>query len=377
MQMQSFEAAAGGSLSVQDFRDLHTQLSPIIKKAMYDMIVAGAHSQAPHLRLTWLSKRFQSEADSLSGGRTVAAADTVEQAALSDNTSAVAGSPMRFTVFDDLVSCMGRIVLPPADDSHMSAPVASQVAIMRQNFTKAHGSALECILNMQSAWSSLATVCTGVESPPEAANTDALKAKIRDLELQLAEARLAVNKTSSDAHFQKLSDAAVSSLKRQNKKIMGDVYNRHAKPIGLSARALMTALHAFDPSSFPADVSDGDAANKLKELDTSNKGYCNFKDFCSACKPPSDADAAQSPARDVFLRLADVNGLTAEALMDALKEVDAPVLSSSEGRSPEQIFRRADSNLSGSVDFAESDPPSSPLPSPPLPSPLPSALLDP
>ena len=54
MQMQSFEAAAGGSLSVQDFRDLHTQLSPIIKKAMYDMIVAGAHSQAPHLRLTWL-----------------------------------------------------------------------------------------------------------------------------------------------------------------------------------------------------------------------------------------------------------------------------------------------------------------------------------
>ena len=297
-------------------------------------------------------------------------------AAISD-TSAVAGSTMKFTVFDDLVSCIGRIVLPPADVSYMSAPMASQVTIMRESFTKAHGSALECMMNMKSAWSLLSTVCTDFESPPEAANMNALKAQICDLELQLAEARLVVNKTSNNAHFQKLSDAAVSSLKRQNKKIMGDVYNRHAKPIGLSARALMTALHAFDPSSFPADVSDGDAANKLKELDISNKGHCNFKDFCAACKSSSDADAATSPARDVFLRLADVKGLTAEALMDALKEVDAPVLSSSEGRSPEQIFRRADSNLSGSVGFAELDPPSCPLPSPPLPSPLPSALPDP
>ena len=284
-------------------------------------------------------------------------------AATISDTSVVAVSTMRFTVFDDLVSCIGRIVLPPADDSYMSAPMACQVNIMREAFTKAHGSALECMMNMKSAWSSLSTVCTGFDSPPEAANMNALKAQICDLELQLAEASLVVNKTSHNAHFQKLSDAAVSNLKRQNKTIMSDVYNRHAKPIGLSARALMTALHAFDPSSFPADVSDGDAVNKLKELDIGNKGHCNFKDFCAACKSPSDADTATSPARDVFLRLADVKGLTAEALMDALKEVDAPVLSSSEGRSPEQIFRRADANLSGSVDFAELDPPSPPLPS--------------
>jgi hypothetical protein len=313
-------------------------------------------------------------------GRGAKGADPAAAAALSD-TSAVAGSTMRFTVFDNLLSCMGRIVLPPADDSHMSAPMTSQVTILRQTFTKAHGSALECIINMKSAWSLLSTVCIGFESPP-AANMNALKSQICDLELQLAEASLAVNKTSSDAHFQKLSDAAVSSLKRKNKKIMGDVYNRHAKPIGLSARALMTALHAFDPSSFPADVSDGDAANKLKDFDIGNKGHCNFKDFCAACKSPSDADAETSPARDAFLRLADVNGLTAESLMDALKEVDAPVLSSSEVRYPEQIFRQADANLSGSVDFAESDPPSPPLPSPtlfspPLSSHLPSALLDP
>ena len=58
----------------------------------------------------------------------------------------------------------------------------------------------------------------------------------------------------------------------------------------------------------------------------------------------------------MFLRF--VQGLSAEALVDALKEVGAPILLSSEGCTPEQIFRRADVNMSGSVDFAESDSPS-------------------
>jgi len=197
---------------------------------------------------------------------------------------------------------------------------------------------------------------------------DALHSRIRDLELQLANAHPAVNQrdkplptcdaVSRDvAEFQRLYDATVSSLQRKNKDFMGDVYNRHARPIGLSARALVTALHAIDPLSYSAEVADVDALKKLKELDSSNKGHCSFEEFCAACKVSSDEGADVSPARVVFLRLADVKGLTAEALMDALKEVDAPVLSSSEGRSPEQIFRRADANLSGSVDLSELETP--------------------
>ena len=187
---------------------------------------------------------------------------------------------------------------------------------------------------------------------------DALKAQIRDLELQLAGASLAVNKTagdlqSCDSRFRNLFDAAVSSLERENKEFMGAVFDRHAKPVGLTAAALATALHAIHPSSFSADVSNDDANKKLlREFDSSNKGYCNFEDFCKACKLPCGEDEAPA-ARDVFLRLADVKGLTAEALMNALEEVGAPVLSCSEGRSPEQIFRRADANLSGSIDLAE------------------------
>ncbi len=151
-----------------------------------------------------------------------------------------------------------------------------------------------------------------------------------------------------------LAESSMSSLKRQDKRFMGEVFSRHAKPLGLSARALVSALHAIDHSAFPAQVSDSDANCKLNEVDTSNKGYANFFEFCQAAKISCDAGTDTSAARDVFLRF--VKGLSAQALVAALKEVDAPVLFSSEGCSPEQIFRRADANASGSVDFAELDP---------------------
>ena len=63
--------------------------------------------------------------------------------------------------------------------------------------------------------------------------------------------------------------------------------------------------------------------------------------------------------RDIFNRHADCNSnqaLSAPALMAALKEVEAPVLHSS-GSTEENMFRRADTNLSGAVDFEECENP--------------------
>ena len=54
----------------------------------------------------------------------------------------------------------------------------------------------------------------------------------------------------------------------------------------------------------------------------------------------------------VFERHKDVDGgLSKAALVAALKEVDAPVLSSSEGASEDSLFRRADTNASNYVDL--------------------------
>ncbi len=56
----------------------------------------------------------------------------------------------------------------------------------------------------------------------------------------------------------------------------------------------------------------------------------------------------------VFNRHTDVaGGLSKTALMAALKEIDAPVLSSSDGASEDSLFRRADTKLSGYVNFSE------------------------
>jgi hypothetical protein len=60
--------------------------------------------------------------------------------------------------------------------------------------------------------------------------------------------------------------------------------------------------------------------------------------------------------RNVFTRHSGSKGeLSSPALMVALKEVEAPVLNI-EGASTEDVFRRADANMSGSVDFQEFEP---------------------
>ena len=88
----------------------------------------------------------------------------------------------------------------------------------------------------------------------------------------------------------------------------------------------------------------------------------------SSLSPPSTAqfaraisDAAQRKneafMRKIFNRHATKEKLSASALVAALKDVAAPVLvtASSEGAcdTTDYIFRRADANLSGDVDFSE------------------------
>jgi hypothetical protein len=58
--------------------------------------------------------------------------------------------------------------------------------------------------------------------------------------------------------------------------------------------------------------------------------------------------------KDVFERHKDVDGgLSKAAFIAALKEVEAPVLFSSDSASEDDLFRRADTNASGSVDLSE------------------------
>jgi hypothetical protein len=86
-------------------------------------------------------------------------------------------------------------------------------------------------------------------------------------------------------------------------------------------------------------------------------------------RPPAAADAPADYAKHmalsgkrldcaymkaVFERHKDVEGgLSKAALMAALREVEAPVLSSSDGASEDSVFHRADTNSSNYVDLDE------------------------
>jgi len=256
--------------------------------------------------------------------------------------------------------------LPLLDEHRLSPELTACAAELRSQFTHAASNiqtALRAVRNAWIAWHSLPII-----SPSDDSKTSLFPQPVavqKQSPSRAASRSPAGNGTQSSsalardpALFHKLADASISSLKRKDKRFLGEVFSRHAKPLGLSAKALASALHAIDHSKFPAQVSDADAECKLKEVDASNKGYANFEEFCQAAKISSDpgTETVISAARDVFLRF--VKGLSAQELVAALEEVDAPVLLSSEGSSPEQIFRRADVNMSGSVDFAELDPPS-------------------
>jgi hypothetical protein len=250
-------------------------------------------------------------------------------------------------------------LLPAINEANASPAVAESYAKLVEHYSASMHSAQTVMRGMNRAWH---RACILAQKYPLVQPTSSLSNSVPESSSSAVTPAGSAMKASSalardPALFHKLAEASISSLNRKDKKIMGEVFSRHAKPLGLSAKALASALHAIDHSKFPAQVSDADAECKLKEVDASNKGYANFEEFCRAAKISSNAGAEThtSAARDVFLRF--VKGLSAQELVAALEEVDAPVLLSSEGSSPEQIFRRADINMNGWVDFAELDPP--------------------
>jgi hypothetical protein len=70
-------------------------------------------------------------------------------------------------MFDELVSDMHRVALPPVAHSQVSNRVRLSLAAetLRQNYINLHGHMLHCIANLRRAWSSLATISPTGLSP--------------------------------------------------------------------------------------------------------------------------------------------------------------------------------------------------------------------
>ena len=93
-------------------------------------------------------------------------------------------------------------------------------------------------------------------------------------------------------------------------------------------------------------------ANKITPLSAEGNSKLFQQQIAHAAQRKDEAHM-----RRIFNRHAKKDKLSATALIEALKDVSAPVLAaaSSEGtlNTADYVFRRADANLSGDVDFSE------------------------
>jgi hypothetical protein len=102
-------------------------------------------------------------------------------------------------------------------------------------------------------------------------------------------------------------------------------------------------------SSLGSNISITVSYAKKRQIASAPSAIAQFARAMNAARMLQD----EAFMRGVFDRHSDSKGeLSAPALMLALKESGAPVLTA-DGSSQEDIFRRADANLSGAVDFNE------------------------
>ncbi len=187
------------------------------------------------------------------------------------------------SVFDELVSNMHRVALPPVAHSQVSDRLALDAESLRQEFINVHGHVLHCIANLRRAWSSLATISpTGLFPSQPASGSD-------------------------------------SSL---------------APPIDASSVGSSSGPHA------PFQISTQSPSTLIR-------------DPLSESIALSASRCDEAYMREVFERCRDVDdGMSKEALICALKEVDAPVLLSNINDS-DAVFCLAATNTNGHVAFAE------------------------
>ncbi len=210
-------------------------------------------------------------------------------------------------MFDELVSDMHRVALPPVAHSQASDRLALAAESLRQEYINQHGRMPLDIANLRRAWSSLATISpTGLSSsepasdssvtpsiipPPTAvgdsqtfhAQIDALKAQVRDLQAQLAAASAAAPDASLPAND--VSRACVEAgLTRRDHAFLQQIFDKYqdgsVKPPRISQANLSAAIAELftraasgwnAPASAPSAALDaaklgGSEASTLRNL---------------------------------------------------------------------------------------------------------------
>ena len=256
--------------------------------------------------------------------------------------------------FDGLVEHMQSIEPPPFDTFHVSETVLPVFKTLLQQYADQHSRTKKEIASLRSAWTCISLVAP--YTPPQAVLESSGSAMLPPA-LSLPDAAPdAVSDVASGYSELENSRQLVHQLQQQLQDLTTqyETKNEDVCTENEKLRLQISELEArlLAPPLNPSSVAKGDGGPQ-QQVQNDQPTLAQFA--------RATFNAAQRKDEvfmlEVFNRYATNEKLSASTLIAALNDVAAPLLAStpseSSSDSADFVFRRADANMSGDIDFSE------------------------
>jgi hypothetical protein len=271
------------------------------------------------------------------------------------------------SAFDGLVEHMQSIEPPPFDTFHASDTVLPVLKTLLQQYADQHSRTKKDIASLRSAWTCISSVAP--YTPPQAVLESTGSAMFPPALYLPDAAPNAVNDVASGHSELENSRQLVHRLQQQlqdlttqygtqkedvcteNEKLRLQISELEARL--LAAPSHSSSSHAmFELQAQAKSVTKGDGGPQ-QQVQNDQPTLAQFARATSNAAQRKD----EAFMRQVFNRHATNEKISASTLIAALNDVAAPLLaatsSESSSDSADFVFRRADANMSGDIDFSE------------------------
>ncbi len=258
--------------------------------------------------------------------------------------------------FNGLVEHIQSIELPPFDFFHVTETMFPVFKMLLQQYADQHSRTKKDIASLRSAWTCIASVAT--YTPPQAvleSSGSAILPPASSLPVAAPDAVIDVAGCNSELENsrqlvhqlqQQLQDLT-SQYEVQNEDVRTENERLRLQISELKAQLLAPHLNLSSSS-----VTKGDVGPQ-QQVQNDQPTLAQFARATSSAAQRKD----EAFMRQVFNRHATNENLSASSLIAALNDVAAPLLAATSSESSfdfeDFVFRRADANMSGDIDFSE------------------------
>jgi regulator of replication initiation timing len=260
------------------------------------------------------------------------------------------------SAFDGLVEHMQTIELPPFDTFQVSETVLPTFKTLLQQYADQHNRTKKDIASLRSAWTCISSVApsTSPQAVLESSGSDMLPpasylpGAALDAVSDVASG-YSVSELENSRQLVRQLQQQLQVLTTQYETQKEDVCTENDK-LRLQISELKARLLA--PTLNPSSVAKGDGGPQ-QQVQNDQPTLAQFDRATFNAAQRKD----EAFMLEVFKRHATNEKLSASTLIAALKDVAAPLLSATSSESSSDsadfVFRRADANMSGDIDFSE------------------------